>query len=162
MEKLDRIDFEILSYLQDHGRVTNVGLAEAVGLSTSPCLSRVKRLEGAGYIESYGARVALAKLGEYLTVFSEITLSGHRPANFERFLNSARRYKEIVECHHVTGGYDYLIKFVARNVGHYHRVMKALLKADVGIVKYSSYIVLASPIVRNGYPLDELFDHDGA
>ena len=161
MEKLDRIDFRILSYLQDHGRVTNVGLAEAVGLSTSPCLSRLKRLESAGYIQSYGARVALGMLGEYLTVFSEITLLGHRAANFEAFLACARRYREIVECHHVTGGYDYLIKFVARSVRHYHDVMEALLQGEAGIGKYSSYIVLASPIVRNGFPLEELFEPDG-
>lgn len=160
MEKLDRIDFRILSYLQDNGRATNVALAEAVGLSTSPCLSRVKRLESVGYIQSYGARVELGMLGEYLTVFSEITLTGHRKANFERFLACARRYREIVECHHVTGGYDYLIKFVARNVGHYYGVMEALLEGDAGIGKYSSYIVLASPIVSNGYPLDKLFHPD--
>jgi len=158
MEKLDRIDFKILSYLQEHGRVTNVGLADAVGLSTSPCLSRVKRLETAGYIQSYGARLALKLLGEHVIVFSEITLSGHRVANFETFLSCASRYREIVECHHVTGGYDYLLKFVACSVSHYHSVMEALLEGDAGISRYSSYIVLNSPIVRNGYPLDKLYD----
>ena len=64
MEKLDRIDFRILAYLQEHGRVTNIGLADAVGLSASPCLFRVKRLERIGYIKSYGARIALEKLGD--------------------------------------------------------------------------------------------------
>ncbi len=158
MDKLDRIDFKILSYLQDHGRVTNVGLADAVGLSTSPCLSRVKRLEKVGYIKSYGARIEFEKLGDYLIVFTEVTLTGHRSVNFERFLQRAREVQEIVECHHVTGGYDYLLKVVARSVSHYHEVMEALLESGLGIGKYSSYIVLGSPILREGYPIDQLFD----
>lgn len=158
MEKLDRIDFKILSYLQEHGRVTNVGLADAVGLSTSPCLCRVKRLENSGYIKSYGARIALEMLGDHLTVFTEVTLTGHRIINFDRFLQRAREVREIVECHHVTGGYDYLLKVVARSVSHYQRIMEALLEGDAGIGKYSCYIVLGSPIVREAYPIDQLFD----
>lgn len=157
MEKLDRIDFRILSYLQEHGRATNVALADAVGLSTSPCLSRVKRLEHLGYIKSYGARVALEMLGDYVTVFTEVKLTGHRIANFERFLRRARDVREIMECHHVTGGYDYLVKIVARNVSHYHSIMEALLVSDAGIGKFSSYIVLGTPINRDCYPIDVLF-----
>lgn len=158
MEKLDRLDFKILSYLQEHGRVTNVGLADAVGLSASPCLCRVKRLESCGYIKSYGARIALEMLGEHLLVFTEVTLTGHRIANFERFLQHAREVREIVECHHVTGGYDYLLKVVARSVSHYQKLMEELLESDAGIGKYSCYIVLDSPIVRQSYPIDQLFD----
>jgi len=158
MEQLDRIDFKILSYLQEHGRVTNVGLADAVGLSTSPCLSRVKRLENSGYIKSYGARIALEKLGDHFIAFTEVTLTGHRIANFERFLQRAGEFREIVECHHVTGGYDYLLKIVVRSVRHYQRIMEALLESDAGIGKYSCYIVLGSPILREGYPIDEIFD----
>ncbi|MCF8709956.1 Lrp/AsnC family transcriptional regulator [Rhizorhapis sp. SPR117] len=158
MEKLDRIDFKILSYLQEYGRVTNVGLAGAVGLSPSPCLCRVKRLEDFGYIKSYGARIALEMLGDHLIVFTEVTLTGHRIVNFERFLQRARDVREIVECHHVTGGYDYLLKVIARSVSHYQRIMETLLEGDAGIGKYSCYIVLGSPIVREGYPIDQLFD----
>ena len=158
MDKLDRIDFKILSYLQERGRVTNVGLAGAVGLSTSPCLSRVKRLEKIGYIKSYGARIEFGMLGDYLMVFTEVTLTGHRSANFERFLERAQAVREIVECHHVTGGYDYILKVVARGVGHYHDIMESLLESGVGIGKYSSYIVLGSPIIRDGYPIDRLFE----
>lgn len=159
MEKLDRLDFKILSYLQDHGRVTNVGLADAIGLSASPCLSRLKRLEDAGYIKSYGARVALEKLGDYLTVFTEVTLADHRIADFDRFLARAREIVEIVECHHVSGGYDYFLKVVARSVVHYQRIFESLLESDAGIEKYFSYIVLDSPIMRDVYPIDSLFRH---
>jgi DNA-binding Lrp family transcriptional regulator len=80
--KLDRIDLKILAKLQQAGRVTNVELADAVGLSPSPCLTRVKRLEQAGYITGYGAHLNLGKLGEFLTVFTEVTLSEHRRGDF--------------------------------------------------------------------------------
>lgn len=158
MEKLDQIDFKILAYLQEHGRATNVVLADAVGLSTSPCLCRVKRLENFGYIKSYGARIALDMLGDYVTVFTEVKLTGHRIANFERFLQRAREIREIIECHHVTGGYDYLVKIVAKNVSHYNGIMESLLVSDAGIGKFSSYIVLGTPIIRDGYPIDRLFN----
>ena len=99
-----------------------------MGLSPSPCLSRVKRLEKSGYITGYGAHVALAKLGETLTVFTEVTLSDHRSGDFSRFEQRARAVPEIVECHLVSGGYDYLLKFITRNVGHYQEVIESILE----------------------------------
>ena len=156
--KLDRLDFRILAHLQRHGRVTNVELADAVGLSPSPCLSRVKRLESSGYITGYGAHVALAKLGSTLTVFTEVTLKDHRSNDFSRFEQRARGVPEIVECHLVSGGYDYLVRFIARDVGHYQQVMEEILDADFGIEKYFSYIVIKSPIVKRYDPIDTLFE----
>jgi len=160
VEKLDWLDFKILSYLQEHGRVTNVGLANAIGLSASPCLSRLKRLEDAGFIRSYGARVALEKLGDYLMVFTEVTLADHRTADFGRFIERAREIPEIVECHHVSGGYDYFLKVIARSVAHYQRIIEGFLESDAGIEKYFSYIVLGSPIMREAYPIESLFGPD--
>jgi len=156
--KLDRLDFKILAHLQRHGRVTNVELADAVGLSPSPCLSRVKRLESSGYITGYGAHVALAKLGSTLTVFTEVTLKDHRSGDFSRFEQRARGIPEIVECHLVSGGYDYLVRFIARDVGHYQQVMEDILDADFGIEKYFSYIVIKSPIIKRYDPIDTLFE----
>src|SRR6185295_8994748 len=106
--KLDRLDLRILSQLQKNGRITNVDLAEAVGLSPSPCLIRVKRLEQAGYIAGYGAQLRLEKLGDTLTVFTEVTLSDHHREDFVRFEAAIREVDEILECHLVSGGYDYL------------------------------------------------------
>lgn len=156
--KLDRLDFRILAHLQKNGRVTNVDLADAVGLSPSPCLSRVKRLEAHGYITGYGAHVALGKLGEMLTVFTEVTLSDHRSGDFSRFEQRARAVPEIVECHLVSGGYDYLLKFITKNVGHYQDVIEGILDKDFGIEKYFSYIVIKSPIVKRFDPIETLFD----
>lgn len=155
--KLDRIDINILAKLQESGRITNVELADAVGLSPSPCLTRVKRLEKAGYITGYGAHVNLHKLGEFLTVFTEVTLSEHRRGDFSRFESRIAKVDEIVECHLVSGGYDYLLKFVARGVAHYQSIIEGMLESDYGIEKYFSYVVIKSPFIKHHLPIQNLF-----
>ncbi len=155
--KLDRIDLKILAQLQRTGRITNVELADAVGLSPSPCLTRVKRLEKAGFIGGYSAQINLDKLGEMLTVFTEVTLTEHRAGDFSRFETKIRKLDEIVECHLVSGGYDYLLKFVTRGVGHYQSIIEGMLEGDYGIEKYFSYVVIKSPFVKQHYPIQKLF-----
>lgn len=156
--KLDRIDLKILSELQKNGRITNVDLADAVGLSPSPCLLRVKRLEKAGYISGYSADVNLSKLGDVLMIFTEVTLSDHRRDDFSRFEASIRGIDEIIECHLVSGGYDYLLKFITQGVNHYQEIIESLLERNIGIEKYFSYIVIKSPFVKKHYPIESLFD----
>jgi DNA-binding Lrp family transcriptional regulator len=156
--KLDRIDLNILVQLQKDGRMTNANLADAVGLSASPCLQRVKRLESAGYITGYGAQVNLAKLTESIAVFTEITLIDHRKEDFVKFEANLRNVEELMECHLVSGGYDYLLRFVSRSINHYLERMENLLERNIGIEKYFSYIVLKSPIVKNALPLKALLD----
>ena len=155
--KLDRIDLKILAQLQRSGRITNVELADAVGLSPSPCLTRVKRLEQAGYITGYGAQINLHKLGEFLTVFTEVTLQDHRSPDFARFEAKIRTVDEIIECHLVSGGYDYLLKFVTPGVSHYQGLIEYLLESNIGIEKYFSYIVIKSPFIKTHYPIQGLF-----
>lgn len=155
--KLDRIDVRILSHLQANGRITNVDLADAVGLSPSPCLIRVKRLEKAGYIIGYGALIQLEKLGTLQVVFTQVTLSDHRREDFVKFETAIRKIDEVVECHLVSGGFDYLLKFVTRSVGHYQAIMEDVLERSVSIEKYFSYIVIKSPFVKNHYPIEKLF-----
>lgn len=155
--KLDRIDLKILAQLQKSGRITNVELADAVGLSPSPCLTRVKRLEQSGYIVGYGAQINLQKLGEFITVFTEVTLEDHRSSDFVRFESKIRTIDEIMECHLVSGGYDYLLKFVTPGLGHYQSLIESLLEGNLGIEKYFSYIVIKSPFVKTFYPMQKLF-----
>jgi len=157
--RLDRIDIHILSHLQRNGRATNVDLADAVGLSPSPCLIRVKRLEKAGYVTGYGAHVQLEKLGDLQVVFTQVTLSDHRREDFARFEAAVRNVDEIVECHLVSGGFDYLLKFVTRSVTHYHSIAEDVLRQGVNIEKYFSYIVIKSPLVRSHYPIEKLCMH---
>jgi DNA-binding Lrp family transcriptional regulator len=155
--KLDRIDLKILAQLQKSGRITNVELADAVGLSPSPCLTRVKRLEQAGYIVGYGAQINLQKLGEFVTVFTEVTMEDHKSSDFVRFESKIRTIDEIIECHLVSGGYDYLLKFVTPGLTHYQNVIEGMLEGNLGIEKYFSYIVIKSPFVKNYYPMQKLF-----
>jgi DNA-binding Lrp family transcriptional regulator len=151
---LDRYDFKILAHLQQEGRCSNVELAEAVGLSQSPCLVRTKRLQDIGVIRGFGADIALEKLGEYIVVFSEVTLSRHRRQYFSQFEDAVGRQVEIVECYNISGGYDYLLKIVAPSVGYFYRLMERLLDADIGIEKFASRIVLREPFGRRKYPLE--------
>ena len=155
--KVDRLDLRILAQLQKNGRMTNVDLADAVGLSPSPCLIRVKRLEQAGYITGYGAQLNLARLGDTLTVFTEVTLSDHHREDFIRFERAIREVDEILECHLVSGGYDYLLRFLTRGVNHYQQVIEGLLERNIGIEKYFSYIVIKSPFVKTHCPIERLF-----
>lgn len=154
--KLDRIDLKILGVLQENGRITNAALADQVGLSASPCLQRVKRLEGAGYIKGYGALVDIGKLADAITVFTEVTLSDHRREDFQTFEAGIARFPEVVECHLVSGGYDYLLKVLAPSVSGYQATMERVLDARIGIEKYFSYIVIKSPIEGRPAPLGVL------
>jgi DNA-binding Lrp family transcriptional regulator len=158
--KLDRIDIKILSQLQRNCRITNVNLAEAVSLSPSPCLLRVKRLEEAGYIKSYTAHIDTAKLGETITVFTEVTLQDHRREDFIRFEEAIRTIDEVIECHLISGGHDYLLRFLTRGVAHYQQVMEGILEREIGVAKYFSYIVITTPFQKQHYPLMKLFGDD--
>lgn len=150
---LDQFDIKILVHLQREGRCSNVELASAIGLSESPCLARTKRLQEIGVIRGYHADVALEKLGTHVIVFSEVTLGSHHVHDFRKFEAGLGKYREIVDCYNVSGGYDYLLKIVAPGVAYFQALMERLLEDDIGIVKFSSRIVLRQPIDRREYPL---------
>ncbi len=156
LPKLDSIDIDILSQLQKNGRLTNVALADAVGLTTSPCLQRVKRLERAGYIESYKAHIDLSKLTDSVTVFTEVTLTDHKRDDFITFESEIRRFETLQECHLISGGYDYLLKFVARNIAHYQEIIESVLERNIGVEKYFSYVVIKSVVTRDQVPISAL------
>ncbi len=156
-EKLDRIDIRILAELQKNGRITNVELAELVALSPSPCLMRVKKLQKAGYITGYSAQIDMAKLGETLTVFTEFTLKNHRQIDFARFQEAVEQIDSCVECHLVSGGYDYLVKFVTAGILDYQTIMEGLIEREVGIDKYFSFVVIKTPFVKAQAPLARIF-----
>lgn len=150
----DRFDFKILVHLQREGRCSNVDLAASVGFSLSPCLLRTKRLQEIGLIRGYSTDIALELLGDYVIVFSKITLNIHRPHDFRTFEEGARKYEEIVECYNVSGDYDYLLKIVASGVGYFQALMDNMLEDDIGIKRFASRIVLRQPLDRREYPLD--------
>jgi Lrp/AsnC family transcriptional regulator, regulator of ectoine-degradation genes len=139
--QLDNFDLAILRTLQENGRMTKVALAEAVHLSPSPCLERLKKLEKAGYITGYRASVDLRRLTPVTEVYVEITLTSHQAADFRRFEQAVMDIPEITECAATGGGIDYLLKLVVRDVDAYQRLMDRLLEAGIGIDRYFGYIV---------------------
>lgn len=85
-----------------------------------------------------------------------MTLHDHKPEDFAKFETSIRPIDEIVECHLVSGGYDYLLKFITRGVNHYQEIIEGLLERNIGIEKYFSYIVIKTPFIKNFYPIERL------
>jgi Lrp/AsnC family transcriptional regulator of ectoine degradation len=154
--KLDGYDLRILEALQRDGRMTKVKLAEAVHLTPSPCWERLKRLEEAGVIAGYHARIDPKKLGPVTIVMVEVALREHTSAEFERFEKAVRAIPEIVECQATGGGIDYLMKIVVPNVDAYQRLIDNLLQSGLGIERYYSYIVTKVVKEGAGLPLRRL------
>ena len=110
LDDLDRLDLRILQALQQDGRTTNLKLAETVALSPTAVLARVQRLTREGYILGYEARLNPLKLGAAMLVFVEVLLDRTTPNVFDQFKAAVQVYPEIMECHMVAGGFDYLLK----------------------------------------------------
>ena len=110
MVEIDKIDRKILSILQGDGRIANVELAERIGLSPTSIGERLKRLQRDGFVEGYGARLNPHRLGLGLLVFVEVMLDKTTPDIFERFARAVQTAPEVLECHMVAGGFDYLVK----------------------------------------------------
>ena len=121
--EIDAIDGRIIAALQADGRLTNVELAERVGLSPSPCLRRVKRLERDGYIEAYRAILQRNRVGLGLTVFVGVKIDGHANERATRFEETILGMPEIVACHMVSGDTDYLLEVVILDLEHYQRFL---------------------------------------
>lgn len=158
--KLDRIDLKILATLQLQGRITNLKLAEEVGLSPSPCLERVKRLEAAGYIRRYIADLDIDRLARNVMVFAEVTLKNHKGEDYDRFERAIADLPEVAEAWSVGGGYDYLLKFVCSDIKDYQALSESLLNADIGIDKFFSYVVIKPAKPFGGFPLAHLVAQD--
>lgn len=154
--KLDPIDLKILDAIQRDGRITKLRLAEQVGLSPTPCWMRLAKLEKAGIVAGYHARVAMRAIAPIATVLMEVTLGNHRQADFDRFERAIRDIPEIVACWSVGGGVDYLLKVMTRDIDAYQRLVDTLLEREVGIDRYFTYIVTKT--VKDGtvLPVAEL------
>jgi DNA-binding Lrp family transcriptional regulator len=138
--KLDRIDLQILAILQQDARLTNVMLAERVGLSASPCLERVRRLEKAKLVSAYRAVLNLERLIPHVYAFMEVTLVSHHPQDFLRFERYIQNQPEVLACSLISGDFDYLIRVVATDIAHLHAVSERMFRAEIGIDKHFTYI----------------------
>ncbi|MDF1668414.1 MAG: Lrp/AsnC family transcriptional regulator [Roseovarius sp.] len=154
--KLDARDIAILRVLTAEGRITNADLAARVGLSASPCWERVRRLEKAGVIESYNARINLKKLGPSITVFVTVELTDHTARAFRLFEAHVDGIPEVAACWALGGGLDYLMQVITRDIEAYQEVMDALLEAQVGLARYFTHVVTKPVKGPCGPPLDQL------
>ncbi|SIS94850.1 Lrp/AsnC family transcriptional regulator [Neptunomonas antarctica] len=139
--RLDRYDIQILQILHEQGRITKSALADTINLSVSPCWERVKRLEEAGIIEGYGARINSDRLFKRSPVLLEVSLKQHSAEAFKRFEIAAQECKEVVECYATGGGVDYILKVMCEDIDQYQRLIDRWLASDLGIEKYYTYIV---------------------
>lgn len=149
----DRLDRRILDLLQADGRLTTVDLAERIGLSPTAASERVKRLVRDGVIRGYGARLDPDRIGLHLLVFVEVTLDKTTPDVFERFAEAVRRTPQILECHMVAGGFDYLIKLRVADMGAYRRMLGEAILSLPGVRETRTYPVMEEVKATDTLPL---------
>ncbi len=142
MEDLDRIDLRILDVLQRDGRISNLKLAEAVALSPTAVLARVQRLTREGYILGYEARLNPLKLEAGMLVFVEVLLDRTTPNVFDAFKAAVQVRPEIMECHMVAGGFDYLIKTRAADMNAFRAFAGAVLWQLPGVRETRTYAMM--------------------
>ena len=140
--QIDRIDRRILDVLQRQGRLPMTELAQEVGLSTSPVTERVRRMERAGIITGYQARVDPAALGRPLLVFVELTLSSKSGELFEKLRAELLHEPRVLECHLVSGRFDYLIKARLSAMSEYRELLAQILKKIPVPAQSNSYVVM--------------------
>ena len=157
---LDRIDVKILSALQRDARITNQALADEVGLSPSPCLQRVKRLEQSGILAGYLGRVRLDDIAHSVTVIAAVSLESHARDQFACFEAVAAEIPELVEAFKVSGPFDYFLRFVCADIQTYERISDDLLNEGPEGMKVSSHVVLQETKPFAGYPLETLAASD--
>lgn len=142
MRALDRIDHQILEILQKEGRIAISELAARVNLSTTPCSERVKRLERDGIIMGYHARLNPKMVDRNLLVFLEIKLSAKSGEVFEQVAENLSALPEVLECHLISGEFDYLVKARLKEMSAYRRLLGDLLKQLPASASSHSYVVM--------------------
>lgn len=147
------MDLRILAILQADGRISNKTLAEQVSLSASACLARVRRLEAEGLIQGYHARLDIERIRPTVTIYGEVTLKSHRPADLAAFEAVLREIPEVVEAAQVSGPFDYLIKVVTPDVRAWGELADRLLQEGLGVDKIASHILMKDAKPYRGTPV---------
>jgi Lrp/AsnC family leucine-responsive transcriptional regulator len=142
MTDIDRTDRKILALLQADGRIATVELADRIGLSPTSTGERLKRLQREGYIAGFRAQLDPHRLGLGLLVFVEVSLDKTTPDVFEKFASEVRRAPEVLECHMVAGGFDYLVKTRVADMASYRRFLGEVLLALPGVKETRTYAVM--------------------
>jgi Lrp/AsnC family leucine-responsive transcriptional regulator len=142
--KFDQIDRNILEILQANAKITNAQLSKEIGLSPAPTLERVKKLENQGVILSYHAKLNLQEIGLGVSTFVQVTLVGHKKEFINRFVGRINEISEVVECHHITGQGDFILKIVAADIESYQKLMLEVISEIPEIDNMQSIIILST------------------
>ena len=153
LQDIDRIDRRILDVMQKDGRISNLKLAEAVSLSPTAVLARVQRLTKEGFILGYEARLNPIKLGAGMLVFVEVLLDRTTPNVFEQFKAAVQVRDEIMECHMVAGGFDYLLKTRTADMNSYRDFAGSVLWQLPGVRETRTYAVMEEVKNSNAIPI---------
>lgn len=153
MREIDHIDRNILRRLQSDGRLSNTELADRVHLSATATAERVKRLTRDGFIEGFGARLSPEKLGRGLLVFVEVKLERTTADVFDSFAAAVRRSEDVIECHMVAGGFDYLVKARVSGMDAYRRFLSNVILALPGVRETHTYTVMEEIKSGNQLPV---------
>ena len=157
MVKLDRTDLKILELLQRNARISNLELADAVGLSPTPCARRVRRIEDSGLVRDQVTLLDQQQLGLSLTAIIHVSMDRHTPDRFETFEEEVSTYPEVMECSVVTGqNADYLVQAVVPDMAYYERFLLGRLTRIAGVTDVHSSFVLRRVIQRTDLPLDHI------
>jgi Lrp/AsnC family leucine-responsive transcriptional regulator len=143
-EKLDSIDRNILTIVQADGRITNSQLSKEIGLSPAPTLERVKKLETSGFIKNYHADLEKSKIGLGVSTFVLVGLKGHNKENIEIFTNQINDIEEVIECHHITGSGDFILRVIAKDIVSYQKLMLERVTEIPVVDNLQSMVILST------------------
>lgn len=144
MSKFDQIDRKVLEILQDNAKITNAQLSKEIGLSPAPTLERVKKLETMGVIQSYHAQVNRDKIGLGVTTFVQITLTGHKKMVTDSFVSQINEIPEVIECHHITGNCDFLLKIISKDIASYQKLMLEQINEIEEVASTQTMVILST------------------
>ena len=153
---LDTIDRRILAELQDDGRMTNVELAQRVGLTAPPCLRRVKALEQDGLIQGYHAALSAAKLGYTITVFAMVSLKSQAESDLQAFQNHVAELEPVRECHMLNGEIDFILKVVARDLQEFQRFLTSSLTTAPNVASVKTSLTIRTSKHLPGVPVGSI------
>lgn len=142
--KLDQIDRKVLDILQSNAKITNAQLSKEIGLSPAPTLERVKKLETSGIIQSYHAHLDREKVGLGVTTFVMVTLVGHKKQVTDSFVKRVNEIPEIIECHHITGSGDFLLKVISKDINSYQKLMLEVINEIEEVASTQTMVILST------------------
>ena len=155
MANLDRIDRRLLRELQDEGRITNVELAQRVGLTAPPCLRRVRALEDDGVIRGYHADLDASKLGYAITVFALVSLKSQAEDALRQFEEHMKGLPEVRECHMLNGEIDFILKIVSRDLQSFQEFLTSKLTPAPNVASVKTSLTIRTAKQLPGVPLDD-------